>query len=529
MLVISGDDARSTKLLPLLERHGYPVPAHPAAQKQLIAKILNESPKDRVLLVERPGWHADRFVLGPETYGQGGEPIMMGERLGQHLAQTGRCGRLSEWQADVGEPSVRSSYLIFALSTGFAAPLLRLTEIESGGFHFWGPSSRGKSTLLRCAASIYGKGESADAGYVRSWRVTCAAADEMSFGHCDLPLILDELKLLDPDPVTAARRACEIAYAIATGTAKGRSHRYDGRVPIDLKHYRILLMSAGEHSLEAQAAAGGSRRLRGEEARLIDIPVPPGETGIFDRLPDGEPSSETRHLAESLQQGCTKCYGVAGWRFIRELALELAEDQDGLRARLTHNIDRFLERAGVATSDGYEVRFARRFALVYAAALLAIDYEVVAWNEKLVLRCVRRVYRRALRQRSGAVETVEVAARRLIRRVRKIDDLVDISTAGASVDLDLAESARVLLATHSDGSRLLAVQPEFFRSITGRHVAAPAVARCLEEQGVLVGRPNGRRTRQIRIPGSDKRRDYYCLRLDRIHPPKDRRHRGKPD
>jgi hypothetical protein len=74
----------------------------------------------------------------------------------------------------------------------------------------------------------------------------------------------------------------------------------------------------------------------------------------------------------------------------------------------------------------------------------------------------------------------------------------------------------VLLTTHSDGSALLAVRPDFFRSITGSKVAAPAVARYLEQQGILVGRSNGRRTRQVRIPGATKRRDFYCLKLDRV-------------
>src|SRR5271170_7143743 len=57
--------------------------------------------------------------------------------------------------------------------------------------------------------------------------------------------------------------------------------------------------------------------------------------------------------------------------------------------------------AQVDRDDSYEVRVAKRFALAYAAALLAISYGVVRWNPRLVFRCVRRIYRRAQQQRVG--------------------------------------------------------------------------------------------------------------------------------
>ena len=56
------------------------------------------------------------------------------------------------------------------LCAAFAAPLLHHTRSESGGYHFVGPSSTGKSTALIVAGSVWGGGGTG--GYVRSWRTT---------------------------------------------------------------------------------------------------------------------------------------------------------------------------------------------------------------------------------------------------------------------------------------------------------------------------------------------------------------------
>jgi len=80
------------------------------------------------------------------------------------------------------------------------------------------------------------------------------------------------------------------------------------------------------------------------------------------------------------------------------------------------------------------------------------------------------------------------------------------------VDLKFAERAKALLLLHSDGSSLLAIRPEIFRALVGPRVSAQAAE--LERRGDLIPQSNGRRTRQLRVPGFERRRDYYCLRGD---------------
>jgi hypothetical protein len=50
--------------------------------------------------------------------------------------------------------AIGNPVLAFALSAAFVGPLLKLCGAESGGIHFDGDSSTGKTTLLRAAASV---------------------------------------------------------------------------------------------------------------------------------------------------------------------------------------------------------------------------------------------------------------------------------------------------------------------------------------------------------------------------------------
>jgi hypothetical protein len=442
------------------------------------------------------------------------------------------CGRGFDYQ----------QLLVFALSVGFAAPLLHLSGVENGGsgvenggFHFWVPSSKGKSTAQACAATIFGSGEGHGKGYSRGWNITDTTVEELCFGHCDLPLILDELKLLDSDPKAAAQRASKIVYSLASGTWKGRSSRYTGQLPGDLDEYRVLILSSGEYSLTEHSRVGGARRLGGEAVRLIDVAVPSRATEIFDRLPKGSSGKDSGLLVSALERDCLLYYGTAGQVYISKLVREIRRDRAGLEARLDRRKKEFLTQCKVDQTDGYAVRFAKRFALAYAAGLLAIDYGVVPsgdlgyiaaevfleldhidpvlWDRDLVYRSIRRVYQKAWRQQTGLVDPLDEAVDKVVRGVQRTR-VIDLTGKNNRVSARQAEDARVLLITHTDGLPLRAVRPDYFRSLIGPLVSSIKVAEELETRKLLIPRGNGgRRTRQIPIPGSDRRRDRYCLRL----------------
>ena len=65
--------------------------------------------------------------------------------------------------------------------------------MESGGFHYRGDSSGGKTTALKLAASVYG-----GTSYLQRWRSTDNALEATAAQHSDCLLILDELAQTDP-------------------------------------------------------------------------------------------------------------------------------------------------------------------------------------------------------------------------------------------------------------------------------------------------------------------------------------------
>jgi putative DNA primase/helicase len=73
---------------------------------------------------------------------------------------------------------VGNSRLAFAVACAFAGPLLRPAGVESGGFHYRGDSSSGKTTALKVAASVYG-----GAGYLQRWRTTDNALEAIAAQH----------------------------------------------------------------------------------------------------------------------------------------------------------------------------------------------------------------------------------------------------------------------------------------------------------------------------------------------------------
>ena len=126
-----------------------------------LLRYLNEAPvQSRLTIVASTGRHdvgdAKVFALSNETFGSAkGETVIV---QGATTAPFEKSGSLADWQSGVGSLVAGHSRGVFAVSVAFAGPSLGLLGLEGGGFHFCGQSSRGKSTLVEAAASIWGTG-----------------------------------------------------------------------------------------------------------------------------------------------------------------------------------------------------------------------------------------------------------------------------------------------------------------------------------------------------------------------------------
>ena len=219
----------------------------------------------------------------------------------------GSKSTLEDWQRNVSRLCAGSSRLMFSLSAALAAPLIKLVDAESGGFHFRGPSSIGKTTALITAGSVWGGGGSR--GYIQTWRATDNGLEAVALAHCDRLLCLDELSQVAPEA------AGEAAYMLANGQGKHRAAKDgSGRRP---NEWANPLLSTGEIGLEDKLRESkyGKRFTAGQQVRIIDVPADagartrhlcPGARAAAGRRTGGSDPSE------STTGGCTGPGGITG-------------------------------------------------------------------------------------------------------------------------------------------------------------------------------------------------------------------------
>jgi uncharacterized protein (DUF927 family) len=272
-----------------------------------------------------------------------------------HTFYTG--GSLEAWRGRVAEQCIGNSRLVFAVSLGFAAPLLYLTNDESAGFNLVGASSIGKTTGLRVAGSVWG-GSDERGGYLRQWRATANGLEGVAALHWDTLLCLDELSEVNP------REAAQVAYMLANGAGKARASR-DGSARPSLA-WRILFLSSGEITLGDKVQEDGRQKATaGQQVRILDIPADArAGFGLFE---DFHGASNGQEFADRLRIATQKYYGTAARAFLTEIVRKLEQASDALRK----SRDDFIQERCPPNADGQVRRAATRFGLVAAAGELA--------------------------------------------------------------------------------------------------------------------------------------------------------------
>lgn len=153
------------------------------------------------------------------------------------------------WQAD--------PVCAVMISASLAAPLLYIVGASNFAVHLPGESSRGKTSMLKIAASIWGNPESGQ--WLATWNMTRSAAEVRAQLLCDLPQCYDEIGGGDAEAAEA------LVFSLCGGTGRHRTTR-------DLKAraaaaWRTILLSTGERELASEETATGA------QVRVVQLPV----------------------------------------------------------------------------------------------------------------------------------------------------------------------------------------------------------------------------------------------------------------
>lgn len=202
--------------------------------KNLLSAYIQTWPTDRkALCVDRLGWYDGQYILPDKSIGET-EEITVFQNSGYLEPAYSQTGTLQDWKDNVAALAAGNSRMVFAVSCAFASTLSDIVGMESGGFHFRGSSSSGKTTALHLAASVFGQ----PSRYIRLWRTTANGLEGLAALHNDSLLILDELSQADP------KEAGEAAYMLANGQGKTRATRTGAARKAAT--WRLMFLSAGE-------------------------------------------------------------------------------------------------------------------------------------------------------------------------------------------------------------------------------------------------------------------------------------------
>ncbi len=345
-----------------LARLGLSISPHRTA-RDLLASYLQVFPVDaRARCVDKLGWHGDVFVTASQCIGQSTEKIVFQNTNAIEPAMSIK-GSVDKWRDSIGRLASGNSRLVFAISVALAPVLAKIVGEDSGGFHFRGASSSGKSTALSLAASVWGNPQS----YCRLWRSTTNGLEGLAALHNDGLLILDELSQMDP------REAGEAAYLLANGQGKTRASR-TGTVR-QSSRWSLFFLSAGEESLTALMAKSGQRINAGQEIRLADIEADAGcQMGIFETIHDQlSPAS----MALSLKKYSSGYHGAIGRAWLNQVVA----NRQTISRFITDTIQSFVDIVIQPDATGQIIRVARRFALVAAAGELASQFGLTGWKK----------------------------------------------------------------------------------------------------------------------------------------------------
>ncbi|GAB1259858.1 DUF927 domain-containing protein [Aurantivibrio plasticivorans] len=351
-------------------------------RRRLIQYVQSANTHQRYVLVNRLGWHGEAFLLPDRTIGKPKEPLYFYSNI-PDLNKIAQQGSVAEWRDNIGGYCVGNPLLTFAVSAAFAAPLLNLVGMETTGFHFFGDSSQGKTTLLRAAASVYG-----GVDYVRTWRATDNALESVAAAHSDGLLILDEISQCDP------RIVGDIAYLLGNGKGKARANDR-GAVRGNAFEWRLIFLSSGERTLEQHMSEAGKKTKAGQEVRLLAIPSDAGsKLGIFNELHGYTGGSA---LSSALAENASKYYGTPICAFLEKLCVsDFTKLSENIRQKLTSFQSELEENA-----SGQVRRAAAKFAIVAYAGELASSAGITGWSQGEAKLAALRSFKAWISARGG--------------------------------------------------------------------------------------------------------------------------------
>jgi uncharacterized protein (DUF927 family) len=421
---------------------------------------------------------------------------------------------------------------MFAVSAAFAAPFVDLLGQEIMGFHFYGDSSWGKSTLVNVACSVYGN----PTDYKKAWRATDNGMESLAAAHSDMLLGLDEINQFDP------RKLGDAIYMLGNGSGKTRANDRGGARD-DLYRWCLVFLSNGEKTLEQYTGEAGKTQTAGMEMRFLEIRATLQESeedikrmGVFNNPHNFEGGAA---LSEHLKGMMTKYHGTAFPAFINALVQKLENDtRDKFIKEMLAHMDTFRKKHITDKASGQVKRAALKFGLVAWAGEYATLWGITGWRQGQAYTAASQCFKSWLSARGTEGNFEEMQMLEHVRHtISKYGESHfkrwDISTneknavvdSHAPITLESWGYRRELTdknALDGDSSDVeYYVSPEAFKKDLCKGFDPNRVARLLRDSEILILTPSdikeGRLTTKARLPRmGNKPTAIYRIRSSKL-------------
>ena len=244
----------------------------------------------------------------------------------------------------------------------------------------------------------------------------------------------------------------------------------------------------------------------------MDIPASdPNSSGIFDGNIEPAPGKTlretTKELVETLKANAIKHQGYA----FRELLEKFVNDPHGLD-RLRIYKEQFEREAVLPDKHNAHYRIRSNFAVMYAAAALAIDYGILPWKKRPTFRAIEKCMRLALATlTTGAKEPAATAPAVDPHRVcRTLKERLAEAELAVVTPKQKVTDEQARARQKADGFKIngeIYVKPDRFK----RWIPTQPDRNALKEQKVILTERDDTATVERKIGGIKGKPRYYAI------------------
>lgn len=447
------------------------VEIEPKNRNHLATYLQWKAPKKVITAATHTGWttKGGAFVMPDKIIGDENVHFQSESMSSDGVAKTG--GDYHQWQA-LAALCEGNPVLMVSVCVSLAGALMAKVHRDSGGVHWVGDSSTGKTTALCVGASVWGGDD-----FKRTWRATSNGLEGAAALLSDTCLCLDEINEADPREVGA------IIYSLGNGTGKTRANRIGSARHVH--RWRLTILSTGERTITAAMQEGGKQSKAGQLVRLLNITAA-RKHGVFDDL---HGFTDGRGLADHFKTESAKHYGHAGIKFIEHIIKQGNEDFGAILAKIETEFPH---------SDTQAARAASRFALYAMAGELAIEAGILRWNAgSAFCACLAMFNEWQAMRGTGATEHKQI-----LENVRDyILKFGDTKFTNKETPDEKPKIDRAGWYTEINGERIYLFSSAALREAGGNY-DIKRVLDSLDSAGWIVGHDDGKRSKQTRVEGS---------------------------